>query len=532
MFSSRKIPAVCFLFFLLSSALWAQQTSSAHLAWAPVDGARSYLVEVRRAGDAASTVIYSIRTEEFAVDLMLEPGNYEVRITAYNVLKKAFSVGDWSELAVIRTAEISSVTIISSELYAGSKEAELVLSGTGFIKATSVLLKQADKEFQGVCELDENSGSLNIRFDLTAAVSGRYQLILQNPGVEPVVAAKQIQVLDRVQPVVLAISRLELSNTRVYPDIRVTGQKFEKTIEFYLEYGNGRRIYASKIRLQGTTAAVVQFNLAEAPAGSCHLIAENPGGLKAELSTPVLIADVLGGETDPDHELLEIAGDAHSNSDSHSAVADSASVPDAAENDAVVMQSEDGGGVVSAGPTPIVDKTHSLYLELGYRPSFILPVGTFGTYFNHSWGGGELVLGVSFHNIFRPIPLLNLLGFELRVDPVYVPAVQPEAVASSYLMQYSTSTSLTFTALPFVDNTLGFTVRGGYGLVVSVLNRVTELSTENVVTQDSAFTAGLGVRWQPWLLVVEAGADWQGIFYVAQTAHLIRPYIRVGFWLN
>ncbi|HAW85373.1 MAG: hypothetical protein A2087_07040 [Spirochaetes bacterium GWD1_61_31] len=551
---SRIRKASCLLpicLFLLAPAGFAQSEAAetgARLEWAAVDGARSYEIAVRAYGGI--DILLTVGSETNSVLLPLAPGRYEVQITAINVFRRVFSTSAWSEFSIIRTAELLSQDLAGSELYAGASTGWLELTGTGFLPDTAAWLVSGRSRFEGQVRVSTDGSGLRADFNLEEAWVGSYDIVTQNPGLPPATLAGAARLLERVQPRITALSRTVLANNRAYPDLVITGVGFSAATVFMLRSADGTELRHSRLIAVSEQKVTVLFNLAEQPAGSYSLIAVNPGGLNDSLSTIVTVHDVLGGSADP-HQAEESTDQAATTanqsdpSDSvlpagtetatETGVATTIETSETADNTTADSENQtaatEGFDAPTDATTDVPAASRRLWLAAAWRPALVLP-GDFSELFSSGLAGGDLTLGISFRSLFGAGSALGALGFELRFDPVYIPGADNSGPTQTSLTALGAATLLTFGWYPLLDGQLGFLAKAGYGLVVSALSRRTEAASEIILTQDSALLAGLSVRWEPGCLIVEAGADWQGVFYISTPAHLVRPYLRIGFWLD
>ena len=81
------------------------------LEWTAVEGARSYLVEIRASG--AAGLVLSATAVEPGIEAPLVPGDYEIRVSALNVFGKAVAVGEWTAFSVRATARLEEPSLAS-----------------------------------------------------------------------------------------------------------------------------------------------------------------------------------------------------------------------------------------------------------------------------------------------------------------------------------------------------------------------------------------------------------------------------------
>ncbi|MBU0934478.1 MAG: hypothetical protein KKC64_02565 [Spirochaetes bacterium] len=521
----------------------ADEPMSARLEWAVVDGARSYEIQVRPInGD----IIITTTSDQNMVELILPPGHYQVSISAVNVFRRVFSTSPWTDFFIIKTAELGNYRLGESELYAGASSGQLTLYGSGFLSDTSIQLENGRSRISGRVKVEQDGQTILADFDLSAAQPGNYDLHIQNPGKEVSVLKGAVALRPRLQPELLDLDQKTLANDRVYPDLAVSGRNLSEQTVFILRGPDGQIISHTRTVRAAETEAIIQFNVAEQPGGDYELIAVNPGGLQAVLPFPVRLYDAIASE-DYTYTVNAAEISAGPENNKQDATADEAQQPVSDQTELIAVQPEanyfsdtetvqpDGNKIPETDITQPEPQTtrprgRRVWLGGGYRPTISL-TPPFLDLFGSTAIGGDLTLGISFRSLFDAANPLGALGFELRLDPSYTPDSIPDDAAITHLTGIGASTSLSFELLPLPID-LGLVLKAGYGLAISAFYRSTELAEETILSQDSSLTAGLSLRYQIGSLLIEAGADWQGIFYVASTVHLLRPYLRLGFWLD
>lgn len=460
-----------------------QTASGARLEWAAVEGARSYTLEVRPAGGVETAL--RLELEGTSAELPLGPGDYEARVSALNVFRRVFSEGAWTAFTIRRTAEPRPALAEVPELYGGSEAATLRLLGEGLLDETKIrIVGAAGVAVEGRIEAD-GSGGFAVNFDLSSLPPGRYGLEVENPGGRLARLPDEIELSPRIRPLPRALQPSELSNDKVHIGLRLSGAGLSPETRLSFEGPGGARLAPSRaVPVEG--GLELTLNAAEYPPGDYDLVAVNPGGLSERLTGALRLVDALSQRDDPG-----------------------------------------GQGDRAVAYQPFPRQSRRVWLAAGYRAAVLLP-GVFAESLGSSFAGGELGLGLSLRGLFPGSALLGSAAIEFKFDPVYFSGTPGAGSASLAALGVTTVASLSWTPL----GSIGLSFRAGYGLVVSLGERSTPLGSESLTSQDSSLIAGLALRWTPSRLFIELGADWQGIFYVGETVHAARPFLRFGFWLD
>lgn len=476
-----------------------QTASGARLEWAAVEGARSYMLEVRPAGGLEAAL--RLELEGTNAELPLGPGDYEARVSALNVFRRVFSEGSWTAFTIRRTADPRPVLAEVPALYGGSETATLRLRGEGLLEETKIRIVSAGGvAVEGRLEPD-GSGGFKARFDLSSLPPGRYGLEVENPGGRLARLPDEIALSPRIRPLPRTIKPSELSNDRVHFGLRLSGVGLSPETRLSFEGPGGASLAPSRV-VHAEGGLELTLNAAESPPGEYDLVAVNPGGLSERLPGALRLVDAL---TSRDGERT--------------------AAPEVAAG-----QPRDGLGALDDGAVgypPFPRRERRVWLAAGYRAAMLLP-GVFADSLGSSFAGGELGLGLSLRGLFPGSALLGSATIEFKFDPVYFSGTPEVGSVSLAALGVTTVASVSWDPL----GSIGLSFRAGYGLVVSFGERATPLGSESLTSQDSSLIAGLALRWTPSRLFLELGADWQGIFYVGETVHAARPFLRLGYWMD
>lgn len=481
-----------------ASGQTATQTSTgARLEWAAVEGARAYILAVRPLGGGAS--VYQAEQEGTVADLPLGPGDYEARVSAVNVFRRVFAEGPWSPFSIRRTADPRPVIAEKPALYGGAEAASLKLRGEGILEETRARIVGAGGlSLEGRIAPD-GSGGLIATFDLSSVAPGRYSLEVENPGGRTTRLPDALEVLPRARPLPRSLRPAELANDRVHLGVRLEGEGLSEATALVFEGPGGARLAPSRAE-PFAGGLELSLNAAELAPGVYDLLAVNPGGLSGRLAGALRLVDALsdrdGAASAEDPELAAVGG---------------------------YESGDDRPAAYAAATRP----ARRVWLAAGYRAAALLP-GDFSDSLGSSFAGGELGLGLSLRGLFPGSALLGSAAIEFKLDPAYFSGSPGTGSAALAAISVTTVASLSWDVAP----ALGLSARAGYGLVVSLGERSTPLGSEPLASQDSSLIAGLALRWTPTRLFVELGADWQGIFYVGETVHAARPFLRFGYWLD
>lgn len=151
------------------------------LVWEENPYALRYVVEIRKKFEDPILIMESVDKAEIAVTLA--PGDYEYRITLYNLLDLPEAASPWIPL-VIRKAEQPEVySIMPAVFYLEDPVSRVSLQGSFLDKdARIVLLKGNTEVFKGAGTINESGSLLVLDMPEGALDVGSYDILVTNPG--------------------------------------------------------------------------------------------------------------------------------------------------------------------------------------------------------------------------------------------------------------------------------------------------------------------------------------------------------------
>ncbi len=556
---ARLLLASCLL--VLAFSAHAQDAGVSKLEWRAVEGARSYEVAIRKAGEADTFFRDKVRSR--FIEVSLDPGSYEIMITAYNVLAKPIATAAWTPFAVRLTADIENANVTESSIYAGSPESFIHVIGTGVFPDTAVGIETPDGKLPAF-KVVLREGGLDAWFDTTALLPGSYALLLENPGGKDSridggarVLARKAPEIDRVEPGLLA-------NDRAYPAFTIIGAGFDQGVSVGLTGVDGKQIQGRVVSVDDAKLVAV-VNLAERAAGDYSVLVVNPGGLFD--SVAIQVVDAMAGVAvqppveRPPEESLPIPSrrlraealpfDAERIVYSTNASMESAASPDepieaiellvgksAVEvQDLKITQMEPAllesatlepvrAFMQTASETQVPAIPASVWL--GWRPAILLSQTWLDGY-RHSLGAAETVLHLPLGGPFAKSALLRMFSIEVRLDGAYLRGKLNEVIATAMSVQAGVGTNLVFSFVPIRTLALYVSLRVGYGQTITYLDRDGVIGDFSGLSQDPTVTAGVSIGYATSKLGCEAGMDWQGVYYVGVPLDLLRPFFRFGY---
>ena len=187
----------------------------------------------------------------------------------------------------------------------------------------------------------------------------------------------------------------------------------------------------------------------------------------------------------------------------------------------------------SAPPSTSTGKqnlSRRLWLGVAYRPGSIVYHDT-GADFGLSYLGASLAAGLSLKGLNPESWFFRVLSTELHLDGFSFDGSVDGGAGGSLAIAslgITTQTALSWNPLEL----LSLSLRAGYGLALSRIEREGTEGSVTAISQDLVLVAGGSVRFMPGRWFMDAGADWQGVFYVGAFVNALRPYARFGLWLD
>ncbi|MBN1241243.1 MAG: hypothetical protein JXA15_00895 [Spirochaetales bacterium] len=455
----------------------AAESAGVRLEWTSVDGARSYLVEVRGPGGAG--ILFSASTTDAWVEAPLPPGDYEIRVSALNVFGKAVAVGEWTSFAVRATARLEEASILPAP------EADRPGSGLVVIRvAVSGAMPEtvARLEGDGVrveatgVELDDSG--LAASFDLSGLPEGDYDLVLENPGGYSTTLAAAVRVAaPGPEPAAGPETGTELAG----------GTDLEA--ETGTELAEGTDLEPEPVAETGT-------ELAE----GTDLEPEPVPEMGTELAAGTDLEAVSEPEPEPEPEPAP------------EPVAASEAEPADGGRGAAERRSRE--------PVPLRFETSA-----GWRPAFALDAD-WGESYEAGWAGAELALGLRLTE--RAPAWLRAASLEFRVEAFSLPGVTGAFIDTAEAL--ALAASLELGAAWRVLDWLEVALRGGGALFATHVTRSGLIGDFDAWSLgDPAAQGSLSTRFMLGRFLVETGCAWQHVFYLDVPADFLRPFLRLGW---
>lgn len=186
----RKLFTIILCLTCLELALWAEDSFEKKITWKPVEGAFSYLVEVRKVNGA---IVQSETSALAEVQVTLPPGEYELRVTVLNKFMKSAAETPWKKITIKRTVKPVISQLTPSLVYSGDSEVKIAVFGSGFLSDSIVTLEKENTKIKASVFLANEQGFI-ATFNLSDAELGSYSLVVSNPQNLNVVADTQIQI--------------------------------------------------------------------------------------------------------------------------------------------------------------------------------------------------------------------------------------------------------------------------------------------------------------------------------------------------
>jgi hypothetical protein len=517
-----------------------------------VEGARHYEVTVRDAG--SGRILFGETVVDTGIEIPLGPGKYEARISAVNVFRRVFAEGEWTPFSIRLTAELKSLAVQAGDFYAGASSAGLFIRGQGLLPDTSARLEGPGGSLAAYSVSLAKDG-LTMEFDTSRVLPGSYDLVLENPGGLSSRIPDAIRVAPRTAPEIIGFERLRLANDRVHTDLQLLGSGLSEGTEVLFRSPSGVVFLPSRKVLEPEGLLRFSLNLAEAPGGQYLLELVNPGGLKTSLADALHVVDVLAGETlgtespaeviestpvavlDPGFErrLHPVVGKLPGKEllvepTSDAGLDTTTSATPATETGTTEILRGMMDDVPLVDPTAKSDLNRILWLGVAYRPGYIVRHDT-GADFGLSYLGASLAGGVSLKGFNPESWFFRALSTEIRLDFNRFEGLVDEGQGGTLdISCFGATTHFAFSW--FMTANFHLNLRAGYGLALSLVDRVSPSGSVSITSQDLVLASGGSLRYLAGRWILETGIDWQGMFYVGATIHAVIPYMRIGLWLN
>jgi hypothetical protein len=350
----RVLPAGVFFLLTLLSLYAAPDGFRQYqsFSWAPAANARKYEVTVERAADPGSWVPeQSVQTADHRIELLLLPGNYRVAISVYNVLGKKAVTSEWIPFHILEEYE----PFLFADQYPsdGATGEQVLQLSPEDVSAVNFRIQGKNIFFEGsafslepepdtgkivsyggnrktvplhVIRRDRSADFVDVSYDPDLIVTGRYKIVVTNPGKNTTYTASLPVLVKSGKPAVIDDSVFSWDNrykVRTLSLSRVSGSQFtvrgsgfQYDTVFKMQPAEGIPYpFASAVphgvitpRVAGYapagTAADMSFtyDTADIQTGYYLLTAENPGTPPASCLVLVTVTP------DPAKESPEISG--------------------------------------------------------------------------------------------------------------------------------------------------------------------------------------------------------------------------------
>jgi hypothetical protein len=458
---------------LAAAAPVLAEAAPVRLEWTSVEGARSYRVEIRAAG--GSGILFAASSAEPWIEAPLEPGDYEIRVSALNVFGRAVATGAWTALTVRATARLEGATLLSAPEADPSTPGLVVVrvAVVGAMPGTGVALEGDGTRIEAN-SLELDAAGIAASFDLSGAPEGDYDLVLENPG-------------GYIARIAGAVS--------------VAAPKPEPEPPAGTEPAAGTEPEQEPEPEAAEAPETLSEPVAAAVESEPDLGTELGGG-----TGTVAVAEI---SPEPESESAEPEPEPGLEADSGSDYGVPAGTP-----------LEPFPERSPRAPVPL-----RLDLSFGWR--LVLPLDAY-------WGGSyetglvaaETALGL---RLVDPAPAwLRALSLELRVDGFRMPGNTGPFVDSAETLALSVSLELgvSIQPLPWLELVL----RGGASHWATHVERTGMIGDFDAWSLgDPAAQGSLAARFRLGSFSIETGCAWQHVFYLDVPADFLRPFLRFGW---
>ena len=275
-----KVPV--FLLFLFSSLILTAQSTEFPaeeklLEWAPVEGARYYLVEIETGG----VILYSIRTEEPSLPLFLNPGSYNIRISVFNKFEKMASRSDWSPLQVYPNPQPIIDAASPYLFYSDEESITLEIEGRDFDEGCRFYLVKGQERIRG-SEVSRAPLGEGLMVEVVFQGErlneiGLWDLVVINPSNKDYVKEKAVKISERRLPAIESISPSVIHRGDSPGKFLIKGENFSSRARLIIDgpspagYENLETFYGEEITFY--------FDPSELALGIYRISVENEGGV-------------------------------------------------------------------------------------------------------------------------------------------------------------------------------------------------------------------------------------------------------------
>ena len=254
--------------------LYSQEEESKVLKWKTVEGAASYMVEIKK---GERSVLKTESTDNF-VYLDLPPGEYIFNISVLNKFSKKTSETGWKKLT-IEAARQPAIKKYSPDHIYLNKDKPLLEIDAYNIKERSMflLVPESGDAVEGKIENVDNS-VYKVIFPEESLKTGFYSLSVTNPSGLKDTAVEKFEVREDIVPSVGKISEDVFLNKGVYSGIKIEGENFEENIKIEFR-SDSKVIYPASVKVVSADEISAILDLTSAEPGKYRIYVENPSGL-------------------------------------------------------------------------------------------------------------------------------------------------------------------------------------------------------------------------------------------------------------
>ena len=150
------------------------------LTWEPVEFVRRYELTIR---DQSGAVVHQANTETPREQFQLQPGEYEYRLTLYNLLNQPELQTQWYSFAIRRAVPPVVHAVQPEKLYLEDRRSRLTITGAGFQDGVVIsLVDPAQRETHVELSIHSVSADTLIAELPERVVPGEYLVQITNPG--------------------------------------------------------------------------------------------------------------------------------------------------------------------------------------------------------------------------------------------------------------------------------------------------------------------------------------------------------------
>ena len=271
---STVISLILIALFFCFSVYGQEKEESKVLQWKKVDGAFSYLVEIKK-GDRE---VLKTESRENFIYLDLPPGEYVFNISVFNKFSKKTAETGWKKLNIEAAKQPLIKNYSPEHIYINKDEAVLEIDAYN-IKDRSVfrLISDSGETAEGKIK-EENNSIYKVEFPSDKLKTGFYKLSVENPSGLKDTARTEFEIREELLPSVKKISENIFLNRGVYSGITISGENFEKDLRLEFRSDSKTLKPVSIEYLSGSEISVI-LDLTDALPAKYRIYIENPSGL-------------------------------------------------------------------------------------------------------------------------------------------------------------------------------------------------------------------------------------------------------------